>query len=140
MPVVSLTAGNVPGAPAPPSGVAQRLPQMLENARRLCGSGARIVPGPDGGATPGKPHNVLPYALQALVDVGMKPVDALRAATVVAAGACGVADRKGRIVEGSNADLLAVTGNPLADIAAVRAVVLVIRGGHVAVSGASARE
>jgi imidazolonepropionase-like amidohydrolase len=136
--VVSLTAGNVPGAPGPPPGVAQRLPQMLENARRLCSSGARIVPGPDGGATPGKPHNVLPYALQALVDLGMKPVDALRAATVVAAGACGVADRKGRIAAGSDADLLAVTGNPLADIAAIRSVVLVIRGGHVAVDEAGA--
>ncbi|MFZ2034281.1 MAG: amidohydrolase family protein [Candidatus Dormiibacterota bacterium] len=137
---VSLTVGNVPGAPAPPPGVAQRLPQMLENARRLCSSGARIVPGPDGGATPGKPHNVLPYALQALVDLGMRPVDALRAATVVAAGACGVADRKGRIAAGSDADLLAVTGNPLADIAAIRSVVLVIRGGHIAVDETGARE
>jgi imidazolonepropionase-like amidohydrolase len=68
----------------------------------------------------------------------MKPVDALRAATVVAAGACGVADRKGRIAAGSDADLLAVTGNPLADIAAIRSVVLVIRGGHVAVDEAGA--
>jgi imidazolonepropionase-like amidohydrolase len=48
----------------------------------------------------------------------------------VAADACRVGDRKGRIVPGYDADLLAVAGDPLADPNAVGEVVAVFRAGH----------
>jgi imidazolonepropionase-like amidohydrolase len=54
----------------------------------------------------------------------------LRAVTSVAADACRVGDRKGRIAPGYDADLLAVDGDPLTDANAVREVVAVFRAGH----------
>jgi imidazolonepropionase-like amidohydrolase len=55
---------------------------------------------------------------------------ALRAVTSVAADACQVGDRKGRIAPGYDSDLLAVAGDPLTDANAVREVVAVFRAGH----------
>ncbi len=50
--------------------------------------------------------------------------------TSVAAEACGLGERKGRIAPGFDADLLAVHGNPLTDIAALRNVAAVYRAGR----------
>ena len=50
-----------------------------------------------------------------MVDVGMTNIDALRAATSVASDLCDLGQR-GRIAEGSVADLLVVAGNPADDI------------------------
>ena len=91
---------------------------------------ARMIPGSDAGVSPGKPHDVLPYALEALVDgIGMTAEEALRAATSVAASAIGLQGSKGRIATGADADLLVVRGNPLVDIGAVRNVEAVFRAG-----------
>ncbi|MBV8993044.1 MAG: amidohydrolase family protein [Pseudonocardiales bacterium] len=60
----------------------------------------------------------------------MTHLEALRAATSVAAAACGLTGRKGRLIPGADADLIAVTGNPLADIRAVHNVIGVIRSGQ----------
>jgi imidazolonepropionase-like amidohydrolase len=128
--IVSLTVGSVPGLSNPPPAIVQRMPQMLANAARLCRSGARVVLGTDAGIAPSKPHDVLPYALEALVDLGTPNADALRAATAVAAQACRVAPRKGRIAAGADADLLAVRGDPLRDIRAVHDVAAVYRAGR----------
>lgn len=128
--VVSLTVGSIPGLANPPPAIAQRMPQMLANAARMCQSGARIVLGTDAGIAPSKPHDVLPFALEALVELGMTCTAALQGVTTVAADACGVAGRKGRIASGADADLLAVRGDPLRDIRAVRDVAAVYRGGR----------
>ena len=45
----------------------------------------------------------------------MTPVEALRSLSAVAAHACGVADRKGRLAPGFDADIIAVAGDPLVD-------------------------
>jgi imidazolonepropionase-like amidohydrolase len=88
-----------------------------------------MVPGTDAGVSPVKPHDVLPYALQALVNqVGMTPAQALRAATSVAAKAVG-RNSKGRIAAGADADVLVVQGNALTDITAVTNVSAVFKGG-----------
>ncbi len=60
----------------------------------------------------------------------MTNVEALRAATSVAADACGLTGRKGRLIPGADADLLAVAGNPLDDIRTVHDVVAVFRAGR----------
>ena len=103
---------------------------MIDSWARLHRHGVRIVPGTDAGVSPSKPHDVLPYGLTALGGLGMTNLEALRAATSVAADACGLTGRKGRLTPGADADLLAVTGNPLADIHAVHDVAAVMQGGR----------
>ena len=51
-----------------------------------------------------------------MVELGLSPVDAIRAATANAAELCGMGDETGRIVEAYFADLLLVNGDPLQDI------------------------
>jgi len=128
--VVSVTGGNVPGRSAPPA-IAKRMAAIRENHGKLYRAGARMIPGSDAGLSPGKPHDVLPYAVAFLVnEIGMTPAQALRAVTSVAAGAIGLTGRKGRVVAGADADLLAVRGNPLQDIGAIMNVEAVFRAGH----------
>jgi imidazolonepropionase-like amidohydrolase len=137
---VSLTIGSVPDSGKPPPAIAQRLEQIQANAARLCRAGAKIVLGTDAGLSPGKPHDVLPYAIQALVDVGMSPDRALNAVTAVAADACGLHGLKGRLAQSADADLIAISGDPLKDIAAVHNVMAVYRDGHLVVDRRSSTE
>jgi imidazolonepropionase-like amidohydrolase len=58
-------------------------------------------------------------------------LDAVLSATSIAAESLGMADRIGSIAPGMEADLVAVEGNPLEDITAVRRVVFVMKGGKV---------
>jgi imidazolonepropionase-like amidohydrolase len=67
--------------------------------------------------------------LELLVDFGMRPPDALRAATAVAAGVLHLDDRGGMVRPGLRADLVAVAGDPTRDIAALRQVRLVLKSG-----------
>jgi imidazolonepropionase-like amidohydrolase len=74
---------------------------------------------------------VLPWGVTEMVElIGFSTVDALRAVTSIAADVCRVGDRKGRIAIGYDADLLAVHGDPVADVAALRSVAAVFRAGH----------
>jgi imidazolonepropionase-like amidohydrolase len=128
--VVSVTVGNMPNGFAPHPAIAQRMAAIVANHGRMFRAGATMVPGTDAGVSPGKPHDVLPYALRTLVErIGMTPLQALRAATSVAASAIGLEGAKGRIAVGADADVLVVRGNPLADIGSVTNVEAVFRAG-----------
>jgi len=63
------------------------------------------------------------------VRAGQRPMDALISATSATAAAIGLGDHLGQIVSGYDADLIAVRGDPTRDIAAIRDVVFVMRGG-----------
>jgi imidazolonepropionase-like amidohydrolase len=67
----------------------------------------------------------------ALVNDGMKPVEALQAATVNAAELLGLSEKVGSITTGKFADIVAVKGEPTTDIANMRNVVFVMKGGEV---------
>lgn len=69
--------------------------------------------------------------LEALVRYGLSPRKALESATSVAAATLDLDDRIGTIAPGMIADVVAVTGNPLSDISAIRNVRLVLQRGRV---------
>lgn len=62
---------------------------------------------------------------------GQTPMEALVSANQLAAEALGMADQLGRLAPGFEADIIALDGDPLQDINAVRNVVFVMRGGVV---------
>jgi imidazolonepropionase-like amidohydrolase len=64
-------------------------------------------------------------------EAGEKPMDVLTSAGSLAAESLAMQDRIGSIAPGMEADLVAVDGNPLQDITAVRRVVFVMKGGRV---------
>jgi imidazolonepropionase-like amidohydrolase len=120
---VGITGGVVPTpGVAPPPAVAQRLPRIVANTRRLHEAGASLIVGTDAGIGRPKPHDVLRYALQQTGSIGLSPKAALRMATSTAAAACGLGESKGRVAPGFDADLVAVDGDPLADLAALHRI------------------
>lgn len=127
---LSLTFGTRPieGHAVPPS-IATRMAGFVRNASRMRQAGARIVIGTDAGIAPVKPHFVLRHAVPQLAPLGMRGAEALHVVTARAAEVIGLGDRKGRIAAGYDADILAVSGDPVAEPAAIHQLLAVyVRG------------
>src|SRR5215471_4179639 len=77
------------------------------------------------------PHGTQALDLVALVKRGMTPAQAIQAATRTNAEALGWQDRVGALDKGKFADLIAVSGDPLADIAELQRVKFVMKGGTI---------
>jgi imidazolonepropionase-like amidohydrolase len=104
--------------------------QSMQQILQLAGSlGVKIASGFDAGTADGQGKNA--NELVALTLVGMTPLEAIRAATVNASELMGWQDRVGAIETGKYADLIAVEGDPLADITAIQKVKFVMKGGTV---------
>ncbi|KOT45790.1 amidohydrolase family protein, partial [Streptomyces rimosus] len=114
----------------PPPHIARRIPALVAGLATLREAGVTMALGSDSGIFPIKAHGSYPYGITAMTDFGFTPAQALRAATSTAAVVCGVGGRKGRIAAGYDADLIAVGGDPLADVGVVREVVAVVRSGR----------
>jgi imidazolonepropionase-like amidohydrolase len=98
-----------------------------ENFRRAHAAGAKMVFGTDAGIFP---HGDNAKQFAVMVRYGMSPLDAIRAATINAAQALGRDDR-GSIEAGRLADLVAVKGDPTADVTELERVAVVVKGGVV---------
>ena len=77
------------------------------------------------------PHDMGGWQFGIMVERGMAPMDALKSATSVPAEHMGLADDIGALEAGRFGDLVAVKGNPLADMAVMKDVAAVIKGGLV---------
>jgi imidazolonepropionase-like amidohydrolase len=75
------------------------------------------------------PHGDNARQFRIMVDRGMKPIDAIKSATSVAAHYMGRSDDVGAIAPGRFGDLIAVRGDPLTDITLLEDVRFVIKGG-----------
>jgi imidazolonepropionase-like amidohydrolase len=106
---------------------AEVFPRAKATVSNAIARGARIACGTD---APAIPHGKNAKELLALVDRGMTPLQAIRAATTVAAELIDVDDR-GRLEAGLLADIIAVPGDPLADIGVTEDVRFVMKGGQV---------
>jgi imidazolonepropionase-like amidohydrolase len=106
---------------------AEVFPRARETVSRAIRRGARIACGTD---APAIPHGRNAKELVALVERGMTPLQAIRAATLVSAELIDVDDR-GRLEEGLLADIIAVPGDPLADITVTESVGFVMKGGQI---------
>ncbi len=102
-------------------------PRAKETIRKAVSRGVRIACGTD---APAIPHGRNAKELIALVDRGMSPLGAIRAATTVSADLIDASDR-GRLAPGLLADVIAVPGDPLSDIEVTEDVRFVMKGGRI---------
>jgi len=103
-------------------------PQIQETFGRAWRAGVKIAFGTDSGVSP---HGDNAREFVYMVEAGMPAAEALRSATVNAAELLGIADRVGRLAAGYWADVIAVEGNPLEDIAFLGDVDFVMKGGEI---------
>ena len=115
------------------------LPEMIEKERQIgklqrknfqkaWESGARMAFGTDGGVYP---HGDNWRQVPLMVEFGMKPLDAIRAATTEAAELLGFKGKLGRVAADYAADLIALDGDPLQDTNALGRVRFVMKDGKV---------
>ena len=102
--------------------------QVFQKAMRM---GVKIVFGTDVGAFE---HGTNAREFELMVEYGMKPLEAIRAATTRAAELLRMEKQLGAVEPGKYADIIAVEGNPLEDIRALRRVNFVMKAGQVYVS------
>jgi imidazolonepropionase-like amidohydrolase len=107
---------------------AEVFPRAKEMLPKAVAAGVRIACGTD---APAIPHGQNAKELVALVDRGMTPMQALRAATVTSAELIDADDQLGRLAPGYLADIIAVAGDPSRDIATTLDVRFVMKNGDV---------
>lgn len=104
----------------------QSIQQSIQQARSL---GVKIALGYDAGSAERQGKNAEEFI--AMTKRGMPPLEVIRAATVGAAELMSWQDRVGAIEAGKFADLIAVEGDPLADVTALQNVKFVMKGGSI---------
>jgi imidazolonepropionase-like amidohydrolase len=119
---------NLDSLPGP---IRERRTQFIalaqENQRRAIQAGVKIAVGTD---APVLPHGSNAREFSLLVELGMAPLEAIRAATLSAADLLATEDR-GLIEPGRFADMIAVPGDPLRNIKVLEDVRFVMQGGKV---------
>ena len=99
-----------------------------DNFRAAHRAGVRMAFGSDAGVMP---HGLAGGQFRWMVEYGMTPMEAIQAATRNAAQALGREADVGAIAVGRYGDIVAVDGDPLADVRQLESVDVVIKGGEV---------
>lgn len=116
--------------PAPVRAKARQVgPLMIDALRRAHKAGVKIAFGTDSGVS-AHGDNAQEFAL--MVEAGLTPLEAIRAATVSAADHAGLTGEIGTLAPGKAADIVAVKGDPLTNIRALETTAFVMKGGAVA--------
>jgi len=105
-----------------------RIAAKRASFRAALDAGVTICFGGDVGVFP---HGDNARELEMLVDYGMSTRAALQSATSINADLFHIGDRVGRVRAGLRADLIAVQGDPVADISAIRRLALVMKDGTI---------
>ena len=106
------------------------LPRVMEAVRTAHRLGVKIVAATDTGFRPDSTLT-LQHEIEALTKCGLSPMEAIQAATSVAAELLEIDDRTGTIRQGYEADLIVVDQNPLENILSLQDVLLVVNNGKV---------
>ena len=111
---------------APDSALLQSMHESMATAKEL---GVKIANGSDPASI--ERHGKNAEELEAMTRRGLTSLEAIRAATTTAADLIGWSNEVGSIEVGKFADLVAVQGDPVADIAVMKRVKFVMKGGHI---------
>ncbi len=103
--------------------------EMFRNAVKM---GVKISFGTDAAVYP---HGQNAKEFKLMVDLGMQPIDALRTATGNAADLFGITQKVGTLEKGKLADVIAMPGDPTADITATERVSFVMKEGKIIRNG-----
>jgi imidazolonepropionase-like amidohydrolase len=103
-------------------------PKLKSTFARAYKAGVPIAFGTDAGV-PNHGDNAREFEF--MVEAGMPPLEAIRSATLTAATVLGAEDRLGTLEAGKLADIIAVSGDPAANISAMRQVSFVMKGGKI---------
>jgi imidazolonepropionase-like amidohydrolase len=98
---------------------------MFRNAVKM---GVKISFGTDAAVFP---HGQNAKEFKLMVDLGMPPIEALKSATSADADLLGVAQKTGTLEKGKLADIVAMPGDPIADITATERVFFVMKDGKI---------
>jgi imidazolonepropionase-like amidohydrolase len=103
--------------------------EMFRNALKM---GIKISFGTDAAVFP---HGQNAKEFKLMVDLGMQPIDALKSATANDAELLGIVQKTGTLEKGKLADIIAMPGDPTADIAATERVWFVMKEGKIIRNG-----
>jgi imidazolonepropionase-like amidohydrolase len=104
------------------------LPIARQNIGAAFKAGVKVAFGTDAAVYP---HGLNAREFAVMVKLGLSPLQSIQAATVNAADLLGWTDRVGTLEPGKFADVIAVDGDPLADVRALETVRFVMKGGEV---------
>jgi imidazolonepropionase-like amidohydrolase len=113
----------------PEAGLKEGYSRLQEFLAKLVKAGGNIVTGTDAAAV--MPGISLHREMEFLVDAGLRPMQAIQAATKVGAAYLGKEKELGTIEEGKLADLVIVRGDPLKEIRQSRNIEMVIKNGDI---------
>jgi imidazolonepropionase-like amidohydrolase len=128
--MVCTTTGFHPAGPPLSAEAEERTTAVLAAAMVMHSRGIPVVCASDAGISAQKPHGLLPFAAARMEAAGMASLDVLRAVTSLAAQACRLGSRKGRIATGYDADMVVLRSNPLRGVGALREIAAVYRSGR----------
>src|SRR5271169_221095 len=122
---------NAPKTGVPPQMLAKAqavMPAARKNIAHAFASGVKVGFGTDAAVYP---HGLNAHEFAVMVKLGLTPLQSIQAATVNDADLLGWSDKVGVIEPGKFADLIAVDGDPLADVTTLERVKFVMKGGEV---------